>query len=71
MPLADAQTFADRIIALLGSEAKFFTNGEFAHAYDDEDNGIAWHSVTDATFNTGVVFVDGLHIGLFWVEDED
>ena len=68
MPLGDAQALADRILALFSSDAGFFTNGSYAQ---DEGQGVRRHSITDATFDTGVVFVDRSQIGLFWIEDED
>lgn len=69
MPLADAQTLADQVIDLCGSNASFYTNGD----YDLEENkqSVEWTPITNATFDTGVIFVGESQIGLLWVEDED
>lgn len=69
MPLHDAQVLADSVIGTLTPSARFFTNGTYAE--EEESKEVTWHSITKATFDTGVAFIDALLIGLLWIEDED
>ena len=71
----EAKTLTNRVISLYSLNVKCYTNGNF-----DEDaiainprvkRGPSWHPITEATFDTGVVFVDKTRFGLIWVEDED
>ena len=52
------------------SNAIYYTNGYF-----DEDDGFfklrAWRSITDSTFDTGVLVIDKNNIGILWGEDND
>ena len=52
------------------SNAMYYTNGDF-----DEDDGFfklrAWRSITDSTFDTGVLVIDKNNIGILWAEDND
>jgi hypothetical protein len=47
--------------------AVFLTNGSLALAH----TGGQWSSLTDATFDTGVVAIAARRAALLWVEDED
>ncbi|MFD9627422.1 hypothetical protein [Peribacillus muralis] len=52
------------------SNAIYYTNGDF-----DEDDGFfrlrGWQSITDSTFDTGVLVIDKNNIGILWAEDND
>ena len=51
----------------LGEGALFVTNGSLAQV----SSGGQWSSLTDATFDTGVLAVSSRRVSLLWVEDED
>jgi hypothetical protein len=53
-----------------GDGARFFTNGDLGIEHAAGRSG-AWSPLTSATFDTGVVVVDGSCVAVFWVEDED
>jgi hypothetical protein len=68
--LSGGQT-AHAFLALFpGPGARFFTNGELGLSHSLDKTG-AWAPLTAATFDTGVVAVEGRKLGVFWVEDED
>lgn len=56
-----ATDYASRFLGAVGP-ARYFTNGS---------EGAAWTSVTEATFDAGVVAVGVAHVGVLWVRDED
>jgi hypothetical protein len=62
-----AAELADRFLEQFGSPAKYFTNGIF----HEEKWGASWNSVTNATFDTGVLVLGQQASGGLWVEDED
>ena len=49
----------------------YYTNGEFGKSRDDPQIGPSWHSVTDATFDTGVLVLSLQSTGCLWFKDED
>jgi hypothetical protein len=53
-----------------GPDALFFTNGELGLTHSLGKTG-AWAPLTRATFDTGVVAIEGKKLGVFWIEDED
>ncbi len=63
MPLPDAAMYAIEIIGLFDSNAKCYTNWTTLNGRTA--------SITEATFERGVVFIDDENIGLFWVTEED
>jgi hypothetical protein len=63
MPLSNAAMYAVEIIELFDSDAKCYTNWTSINGWTA--------SITDATFERGVVYMDDEHIGLFWVTEED
>ena len=68
---ASAESTATAFLALCpGSGARFFTNGDLGLAHGAGSTG-EWSSLTTATFDTGVVAIDGGKLAVFWVEDED
>jgi hypothetical protein len=67
MPRERAHQVAGSFLAHFTSGiAHFRTNGSF----DDKHAG-SWESISDATFDHGVVAFDDEHIGILWAEDED
>jgi hypothetical protein len=67
MSLDVATALARRFLDFFGDQAAFVTNGTFGA----NGSGGSWASLTDATFDTGVVAVSAGRVGLLWVEDED
>jgi hypothetical protein len=66
-----AESTADAFLALFaGPTARFFTNGELGLTHALGKTG-GWAPLTRATFDTGVMAVEGPRLGVFWVEDED
>lgn len=56
---------------LFSDAARFFSNTEFR----PESGGLvslgSYQSITNATFDSGIVAIDDNHIGFIWIEDED
>lgn len=70
-PKWEAESLASTFLGMFpGDEARFFTNGELGLEHIAGRSG-AWSPLTNATFDTGVVAVEGGTVGVFWVEDED
>lgn len=63
-----ASRVADAFVACFSSDATFFTNGSLW--LENPRNG-GWSPLTSATFDTGIVGVDGAGAGILWVMDED
>ncbi|WP_124479439.1 hypothetical protein [Burkholderia stagnalis] len=57
MTVAQAEQLTAEFLEQFGAQARYFTNN--------------WCSVTDATFDTGVIVIGALQSGCLWVEDED
>ncbi|MEM6553350.1 MAG: hypothetical protein AAF750_14630 [Planctomycetota bacterium] len=68
IPNDDAEALTNEFLALFETNARFFTNGQFDF---DSAGWSGWGRVTDATFETGIVVVDEVHIGILWCHDED
>jgi hypothetical protein len=73
--LDTASRLAERFMACFTDDVRCYTNGTWYEA-DTALNatvtrGAAWTPITSATFDTGVVCLDNLNIGMLWVEDED
>ncbi len=60
-----AEDFATRMLDSVSPVRACFTNGSWDTARD------AWLSITDSTFDAGVVCVGADRAVLLWVEDED
>lgn len=78
LPEDSAQIRAERFLAECekGERARYFTNGfpspERCKVYDLEKRQLSgWNSVTESTFDAGVVLVTPSGCGIIWVEDED
>jgi hypothetical protein len=71
MPKKTASHYTEQLMVMLYSEdCKLYTNGEWAK--DGEDITLSiWNQLTDATFDSGVLFVSPHACSCVWVEDED
>jgi hypothetical protein len=56
---------------LFSDTARFYSNADFA----PDSGGLvkigSYQSITEATFDSGVVAIDDKHVGYMWCEDED
>jgi hypothetical protein len=68
MPTEQAASIAAKFIDLFG-EARYFSNT--IPNREDGTRAQGWNSITDATFDSGIIAVGQLEIGILWVEDED
>ena len=68
-----AHELSREFVSLFSGSSFFYTNGDFPppDAYREGGWAGSWDPITRATFDTGVVAVDGDHAGLLWIEDED
>lgn len=72
MEKAQADTLAIRFLNQFSEGARFFTNGTFQEKRSFQGSGSAsWRSVTESTFDTGVLILDVPLSGCLWVADED
>ncbi|WP_068874407.1 MULTISPECIES: hypothetical protein [unclassified Phenylobacterium] len=63
-----ADTFA-KGVERLGPQARFFSNGRW-HDYA-KVSSFGWHGISDATFDGGVIGLNGEVAFIVWVEEED
>jgi hypothetical protein len=68
MSIEDAEEISTKIFNFFQNQYKFFTNAVFTHNYSALS---AWDSLTEATFDTGIIIVSTTMIGMLWVKDED
>jgi hypothetical protein len=68
MALEEAEKISTKMFNFFQNPCKFFTNAVFANNYSALS---AWDSLTNATFDTGIIFVSATLIGMLWVKDED
>ena len=68
MPIEQAEKISTKIFNLFKNNCKFFTNALFVNNYSALS---AWDSLTQATFDTGVIFISDTQMGILWVKDED
>nr|WP_322715141.1 hypothetical protein [Nostoc sp. ChiSLP03a]MDZ8216456.1 hypothetical protein [Nostoc sp. ChiSLP03a] len=68
MAIEEAEKISTKMFNFFQNPCKFFTNAVFANNYSALS---AWDSLTDATFDTGIIFVSATLIGILWVKDED
>jgi hypothetical protein len=70
-----AAELTDRFFAQFGPGARYFSNGTFHEEpqwiSESVKAGASWESVTEATFDTGVLILAPGCSGCLWVEDED
>jgi hypothetical protein len=66
MPVHLAARLARTFLEALGAQATFLTNGTLALTH-----ARGWTPLTGAAFDTGLVGVSDVRVGLLWVEDED
>jgi hypothetical protein len=68
MPIEEAEEISTKIFNFFQNQSKFFTNAVFTNNYSALS---AWDSLTEATFDTGIIIVSTTMIGMLWVKDED
>lgn len=66
-----AKNLAVEFIGNFGSEAIFYTNGEYGKPRKNTNVGPSWSPATDATFDTGVIVILNEAVGCAWFADED
>ncbi|MBW4480426.1 MAG: hypothetical protein KME54_27215 [Tolypothrix brevis GSE-NOS-MK-07-07A] len=68
MAVEEAEKISTKVFNFFQNPCIFFTNAVFVNNYSALS---AWDSLTDATFDTGIIFVNTTLIGMLWVKDED
>lgn len=72
MPISLARELSGEFVAMFaGTDARFFTNGEWGRPREAPGVGPSWAPVTSATFDTGVLVVSDQTFGCVWCMDED
>ncbi len=75
--LEKARSLADAFISLFSSQAVYFSNStwnknEYKGADMNFELGLSsWTSLTDETFDSGIIICDTDKIGIAWFADED
>jgi hypothetical protein len=64
----EAQQISSKVSTLFTGDCKYFTNASFVNNFSGMSE---WNSITESTFDTGVIIVSGERIGMIWVQDED
>ncbi|GAA6619377.1 hypothetical protein [Scytonema sp. NUACC26] len=64
----EAQQISSKVSTLFAGDCKYFTNASFVNNFSGMSE---WNSITESTFDTGVIVVSGDRIGMLWVQDED
>ncbi|GAB1539852.1 hypothetical protein NUACC21_25200 [Scytonema sp. NUACC21] len=64
----EAQQISSKLLSIFTGNCKFFTNASFVDNYSGMSE---WDSITESTFDTGVIIVSPDRIGMLWVKDED
>lgn len=71
MEIGLARAMMRSFFDLFSDKAQFYSNADFK----PESGGLvsigSYKSITNATFDSGIVAIDDEHIGLLWCEDED
>ncbi|MUH00885.1 hypothetical protein F7734_54920 [Scytonema sp. UIC 10036] len=68
MSSEEAQQISSKLLTLFAGNCKYFTNALFVNNFSGMSE---WNSITESTFDTGVMIVSGDRIGMLWVQDED
>ncbi|BCL38191.1 hypothetical protein [Nostoc sp. MS1] len=68
MSTGKAEEISTKMLNFFQNPCKFFTNAVFTDNYSAMS---AWDSLTESTFDTGVIIVSTKMIGILWVKDED
>jgi hypothetical protein len=70
MPIQDAEEYTNYLFQNFVEEnCECFANGEWDRYH--ESNGFGWNSMTESTFDGGVIITSSnLHF-CFWIEEED
>jgi hypothetical protein len=67
MPLDEAKKYV-RSLPVWNSQVQYFTNGNWISHYD---GAAYWMSMTEATFDGGIIALSEHLITCYWFEDED
>ena len=68
-----AKELTEQVVAMV-PQARYFTNTETEDGLVCWGSGFqmkGWDSMTESTFDTGVLMLSDTQIGIFWVKDED
>ncbi len=68
MTLQESEEISQKFFDFFPGNCSFLTNASFMNNYSGMT---AWNSITDATFDTGIVIVSPNRIGILWAKDED
>jgi hypothetical protein len=71
MEIGLAQETSQLFLNQFQANAKFYTNATSRNYGDGVLALSAWHPITNATFDSGILAFDDEKIGLIWLEDED
>ena len=77
IPLEEAALLANKFFSLFSNQAAYFFNStwnEHEHSQVDKDFKLglsSWTSLTEATFDSGIIICDNDKIGIAWFADED
>lgn len=71
MPLKTAAKLAHNFLSSLNLERSvFFTNGDW-YLRSENVSGNGWNSMTNSTFDGGIIAIDGGFAFCIWFQDED
>ena len=68
MSLEEAEQIVVKLFSFFSERCSFFTNALFT---DNCSRISEWNSITEATFDTGIVGICDSKISILWVKDED
>jgi hypothetical protein len=71
MEIGSARETSKLFLNQFQANAKFYTNATTSGRADGLLTLSAWHPITNATFDSGILAFDEEKIGLIWLEDED
>ena len=77
MPLEKARILTSKFFSLFSSQALCFSNStwnknEYAVPAKDFELGLSsWTSLTELTFDSGIIICDNSKIGIIWFSDDD
>ncbi|WP_298819670.1 hypothetical protein [Chloroflexus sp.] len=73
VPTTQATELAGRVLGLLGTRARYFTNGavsgDFAIYNIHGEEVVGWRSLSEAPFDHGIIALDEQRVVVLWAED--
>ncbi len=73
VPVAQAKELAERVLALVGPQARYFTNGAISGDFAIYDvrgqEVVGWRSLSDAPFDHGLFALNERRVVVLWAED--